>query len=311
MRMVATQPIQRIPESTLDEGSTGTLRGGDGVALAVARFGDPAAPPLVFAHGFGQTRHAWNPTARSLAGAGWHCVTADARGHGQSGWRDDGDYKFAQFIDDLALLARDAARPSGALKPILVGASMGGLLGIMAQAQQHAFRALVLVDITPRWESAGVERIIAFMRAHPDGFASYAEAAAAIAAYLPHRRERFGSEDRRPDRLRRMLVELDNGRLRWHWDPRLLERIADGSERMQAALLEAARLIRVPTLLISGARSDVVSAATIEEFLACVPHARHVRVAHATHMVVGDRNDVFAAAVREFIEPLRDVRGET
>jgi len=61
----------------------------------------------------------------------------------------------------------------------------------------------------------------------------------------------------------------------------------------------------VPTLLISGARSDVVSDATIAEFLACVPHARHVRLAQATHMVVGDRNDAFAAAVRDFIEPLR------
>lgn len=296
----------RAATGSAGAGVVGSLNGGDGVSLAFERFGDAADPALVFAHGFGQTRGAWTDTARLLAGEGWQCFAADARGHGRSGWRDDGLYDFAQFVDDLVLLARQSAAP-----PILVGASMGGLLGLIAQATHEVFRALVLVDITPRWESAGVERIIAFMRAHPDGFASYAEAAAAIAAYLPHRRERFGSEDRRPERLRRMLVELDNGRLRWHWDPRLLERIADGSERMQAALLEAARLIRVPTLLLSGARSDVVSAATIEEFLACVPHARHVRVAHATHMVVGDRNDVFAAAVREFIEPLRDVRGET
>ena len=56
---------------------------------------------------------------------------------------------------------------------------------------------------------------------------------------------------------------------------------------------------------ISGTRSDVVSDTTIAEFLACVPHAHHVRVDHATHMVVGDRNDAFAAAVRDFIDPLR------
>jgi len=270
------------------------------VALAVERFGDAAAPSLVFAHGFGQTRHAWAGTARTLAEEGWHCLTADSRGHGDSGWNADGDYDFPQFVDDLARLAQQAARPPAETAPILVGASMGGLLGLVAQSAHAPFRALVLVDITPRWENAGVERILAFMRAHPDGFGSVEEAADAIARYLPHRSER-----KSPERLRQLLVARADGRLRWHWDPRMLDRIATDSEQQQVHLLEAARNIRVPTLLISGARSDIVSEATIEEFLACVPHAEHVSVAHATHMVVGDRNDAFTDAVRRFIEPLR------
>jgi pimeloyl-ACP methyl ester carboxylesterase len=270
------------------------------VALAVERFGDAAAPSLVFAHGFGQTRHAWAGTARTLAEEGWHCLTADSRGHGDSGWNADGDYDFPQFVDDLARLAQQAARPPAETAPILVGASMGGLLGLVAQSAHAPFRALVLVDITPRWENAGVERILAFMRAHPDGFGSVEEAADAIAHYLPHRPER-----KSPQRLRQLLVARADGRLRWHWDPRMLDRIAADSGQQQAHLLEAARNIRVPTLLISGARSDIVSAATIEEFLACVPHAEHVSVAHASHMVVGDRNDAFTDAVRQFIEPLR------
>ena len=282
-----------------------TFRGSDGLALAFERFGAPDAPPILFAHGFGQTRHAWSAAASGLAGDGWCCLTADARGHGDSGWRDDGAYEFGQFIDDLAGLARLSSEPPAPAKPVLVGASMGGLLGLAVQAAHDVFQALVLVDITPRWESAGVERIIAFMRAYPDGFASAEEAADAIAHYLPQRRER-----KSPARLRSLLVPLANGRLRWHWDPRLLERIAAGSENQQQALLDAAKQIRVPTLLISGAQSDVVSTETIDEFLSCVPHARHVRVAQATHMIVGDRNDAFVAAVRDFIEPLRGVRGE-
>ena len=276
------------------------FRAGDGLALTFERFGAPDAPPVLFAHGFGQTRHAWTAAASGLAGDGWCCLTADARGHGDSGWRADGAYEFGQFIDDLVLLAQQSTRAPAPAKPVLVGASMGGLLGLAAQAAHEVFRALVLVDITPRWESAGVERIIAFMRAHPDGFASAEEAADAIARFLPQRRER-----KSPELLRSLLVPLANGRLRWHWDPRLLERIAAGSENQQEALLDAARSIRVPTLLISGAQSDVVSAATIDEFLSCVPHARHVRVAQATHMIVGDRNDAFVAAVRDFIETVR------
>jgi pimeloyl-ACP methyl ester carboxylesterase len=295
MRMVALA----APKNTAATHVTALeLLAGDGLRLAVEARGDPHSPALVFAHGFGQTRHAWDASAAALAQDGWYCLTADARGHGQSGWRDDGAYEFAQFVDDLVLLAGHPAQPP---LPILIGASMGGLLGLIAQAEHMPFRALVLVDITPRWEAAGVERILNFMRAHPQGFATLDEAAAAIAHYLPHRTERG-----RPERLGKLLVAADDGRLRWHWDPRLIERIGASGQAQQDRLIEAARRIRVPILLISGAQSDVVSESTIGEFLACVPHAQHARVARATHMIVGDRNDAFTATVRQFIQPLRD-----
>lgn len=271
------------------------VRASDGVELAIEHFGDPNAPSLVFAHGFGQTRGAWSATATELADAGWHSITADARGHGDSDWLADGCYEFAQFVDDLVLIARTPAQP-----PILIGASMGGLLGLIAQAEYRPFRALVLVDVTPRWENAGVERIMTFMRAHPNGFASIDEASDAVSDYLPHR-----TEKKSPERLRQLLVREENGRLRWHWDPRLLDRVAKNSERYQGALLDAARQIDVPTLLISGERSDIVSDSTIAEFLQLVPHADHVRVARATHMIVGDENDAFSKAVLKFVEKFR------
>lgn len=277
-----------------------TLQTADGLALAIESRGDSTAPALVFAHGFGQTRHAWDASATTLAEAGWHCLTMDARGHGDSSWCSDGHYDFSQFVDDLVQLASVPAR-----KPILVGASMGGLLGLVAQAEHEVFRALVLVDITPRWEAAGVERILTFMRAHPRGFANVEEASAAIAHYLPHRAQR-----KSPERLRSLLMNDADGRLRWHWDPRLLDTIAVDSEREQARLLDAARRIRVPVLLVSGERSDVVSDDTIAEFLRCVPHAQHVRVSRATHMIAGDENTAFIEAVASFVAPLRNNRIE-
>ena len=293
------------PTESRSNSRAGEVRAGDDVRLATEHFGASDAPALLFAHGFGQTRRAWNPSARALADEGWHCITADSRGHGESGRCADGRYEFSHFVDDLVQLARLAADPPSPALPILIGASMGGLLALVAQAMHAPFRALVLVDITPRWESAGVERILKFMSAHPEGFESLDDAAAAIAHYLPHRAERHRQQPDRSERLRQMLVPLANGRLAWHWDPRMLDRITRDSESQQATLLDAARSVRVPTLLISGEASDIVSASTIEEFLACVPHARHVRVPKATHMIVGDRNDAFTDAVREFIEPLR------
>src|SRR6201999_3139032 len=95
------------------------LRADDGVELATERFGDDAGSPVIFAHGFGQTRRAWTPTAHAVAANGWQAITADARGHGDSGWRDDGHYDFRQFVDDLVLVARQHD------DPVLIAASMG------------------------------------------------------------------------------------------------------------------------------------------------------------------------------------------
>ncbi len=197
------------------------------------------------------------------------------------------------FIDDLRLVAR--AQPE---KPILVGASMGGLLGlaVAGESSEPPFSALVLVDITPRWETRGVERILDFMRAWPQGFADSEEAAQAIADYLPHRRGSRGTEQ-----LQSLLRPGTDGRLYWHWDRAMLEPVAEEGERYQPGLIEAASRVRIPVMLLSGGRSDVVSDATIGEFLTLVPHARHQSLPRATHMVAGDDNDAFTRAIAAFI----------
>ena len=266
------------------------------LSLALETRNPTGAPALLFAHGFGQTRGAWNGAAAALAQAGCRCVTFDSRGHGESDRLAGGDYRMEQFADDLRRVAEAQSQP-----PILVGASMGGLLGLMLAGEVHPapLRALVLVDVTPRWEAAGVERILAFMQAHPDGFADYAEAAERIAGYLPQRRERKSEGQLRP-----LLREGADGRLRWHWDPALLTGVVRDSERYQPRLQAAAAKVELPLLLLSGARSDVVSRATVDEFLQLVPHAQHVELAHATHMLAGDANDAFTREVVRFVRSL-------
>jgi pimeloyl-ACP methyl ester carboxylesterase len=269
---------------------------GDGIELHVEAYGSPAHTPLVMAHGFGQSRLAWTESAAALAQAGFYCLAADGRGHGLSSWNGEARYDMNQFVDDARRLADHAGR-----KPIWVGASMGGLIGMVAEAETAGglFDALVLVDVTPRWEAEGVGRILEFMRAHPQGFASVEEAREAVLHYLPHRASRAGSE-----RLSKMLVTMPNGRLRWHWDPRLLAEVGERIEEHFARLNSAAGKLKLPVLLVSGGKSDVVSDATIAEFMKLVPHARHERIAHATHMVVGDDNHSFTQAVCNFVVSL-------
>jgi pimeloyl-ACP methyl ester carboxylesterase len=267
------------------------FKGGGDVVLAGERFpgGERA---VLLAHGFGQTRQSWHATQQRLAAAGHPSLSWDMRGHGQSG-RNAPDHRYLaeQFVDDV--LAAAAQLPP---KPVLVGASMGGLTGLMAQVREPIFSALVLVDVTPRWEAAGMQRIHGFMTAFPDGFSSYDHAASAISDYLPHRRER-----KTPAQLATILRADDDGRLRWHWDPRLLGEFVEGSEHLQDVVADAARAVEVPVLLVSGGRSDLVSERTVSHFLECVPHARHVCLADATHMVAGDDNDAFTDTLLEFL----------
>ncbi|GAA0238664.1 alpha/beta hydrolase [Rhodanobacter caeni] len=267
----------------------------DGLALAVEVAHPTGDPTVLFAHGFGQTRGAWTATVSALAARGCRCVSFDQRGHGESDRAPGGAYRIEQFTDDLARIARAQPQP-----PVLVGASMGGLLGLVtaAEASPLPYRALVLVDITPRWETAGIARIVTFMKAYPQGFADLAEAAEQIAAYLPQRRERKSAAQLEP-----LLRKGADGRLHWHWDPRLLGMVED-SERHQPRLLAAAASVDLPMLLLSGGRSDVVSRATVAEFMQLAPHARHVELPHATHMVAGDANDAFTREIIRFVESL-------
>jgi pimeloyl-ACP methyl ester carboxylesterase len=262
-------------------------------------------PTLIFTHGFGQNRLSWRNSANKLARSGYQCLSLDARGHGDSAWSSSGAYELDDFVWDLLKLGQKLALADG-VKPVLIGASMGGLVGMLAECEARAqdagaFSALVMIDVTPRWENAGVSRIFEFMRAHPDGFTDIHHAAAAVSKYLPHR----DAQD--PERLRGHLRLGADHRLRWHWDPLLLEHIPKASERYQARLEAAASLVRCPVLLLSGAKSDVVSERTINHFLSLVPQAEHQQIADATHMVVGDRNDIFCQAIASYLgklEPL-------
>jgi pimeloyl-ACP methyl ester carboxylesterase len=274
-----------------------TIPAADGLGLRAERVDAAVGPGVLLAHGFGQTRQAWTGTQRRLAEAGYASLAWDMRGHGGSDRNPPArPYAGEQFVADVETAA-DALGPS----PVLVGASMGGLTGLFAQARRPRFAALVLVDITPRWEASGVERILGFMNAFPDGFGSFDEAAERIAAYLPHRRAR-----KTPAQLAHLLVPRADGRLAWHWDPRLLTEFIPETGALDAALEAACRSVDVPMLLVSGGRSDLVNAATVAHFLELAPHARHVQLPDATHMVAGDDNDAFAGVLLDFLSALPD-----
>jgi non-heme chloroperoxidase len=270
----------------------------NGMSIAADAYGDPSHQPVLFLHGGGQTRHAWGRSAEVLARHGFYTICMDHRGHGESSWASLGEYRVFDFVEDLeqviALLSD---------KPILVGASLGGIASLLAETEHEGSvaKALVLVDVTPRLETEGVDRIIGFMKGGTSGFESLEEVADSIAKYLPHRK--------RPKDLSGLAKNLrrgEDGRYYWHWDPNMLKtwepnESTDEDDRALEERLQEVRTIDVPTLLIRGRLSDLVSTETAAEFLEMVPHAEYVDLADAHHMVAGDRNDAFIDSVSEFL----------
>ncbi|MGQ4596773.1 alpha/beta fold hydrolase [Nocardia sp. R6R-6] len=268
------------------------LRGSGGIELAADQFGPVDGPLVVLLHGGGQNRHSWKQTGAQLGASGMRVVAVDARGHGDSQWAPDRDYRRHTMVQDLLLVLDQLGAPA-----VLVGASMGGITGLLATAEPggKAISALVLVDIVTRPEPEGIARVLDFMGNYRDGFDSIEQAADAVAGYLPHR-----PRPKNTDGLLRNLRERD-GRWYWHWDPEMLaDRLEDPSEMIEQ-MEDAARLLRIPVLVVRGMRSDVVSAEGVEAFQRLVPHAELVEIGGAAHTAAGDDNDSFTDAVAKFV----------
>ncbi len=266
---------------------------GSGVRLVADAVGAAnAASTLLFLHGSGQTRQSWGRALEEAAKRGYRALSLDLRGHGDSGWAPDGKYNLDGFAADV----REAIAHLGG-QPTVVGASLGGIVGLLiAATPPPALRALVLVDITPKVEMTGAHEVSAFMNSAPNGFGSLEEAADAVAAYLPHRpRPKDTSGLKRNLRLR-------DGRYYWHWDPAMLQMGRNADFNGPNPLETAARSVKIPTLLIRGGRSRIVSETGVREFREMVPHAEFVDICDAHHMVAGDANDAFNDAVFTFVE---------
>ena len=272
------------------------FEGSDGLRLAASVGGDPKGAPVLCLHGAGQTRSSWGHGAKKLADRGYHVIALDARGHGDSGWAGQPElYGLDYLIADLKSVLRTLDRP-----PTLVGASMGGITSLVAVGESSApiARALVLVDVTPRLSPEGSAAIFGFMRGSPGGFASLDEAVGSVASFLPHRpAPKDGGKG-----LMRNLRHGKDGRLYWHWDPRFTDNLESFQDCVLPRMRGAAPSVTVPTMLIRGGSSEVVSKEAAAEFHDMLPSAEIVEISGAHHMVAGDRNDAFNRAVIGFLE---------
>lgn len=281
-----TQPDTPLPSERRE------FPGFDGGAWVADIAGPAGAPTVLLLHGGGQTRHAWGGTAQAMARAGWRSIALDLPGHGESAWSVAGDYRIETLSRSMARLWHEIGTPLA-----VVGASLGGLISMAAVARGDAptINALALVDIAPRIEAQGVDRIVNFMRAHPEGFATLEDAALHIASY------RGRPVAAHPRGLQKNLRLNAAGRWTWHWDQRLMNDDNHNHRDDPAFFERTLAQYAGPLMLVRGARSDVISEAGAEVFRQTFPQAHFVNLPGAGHMVAGDANDAFTASLIGFL----------
>ena len=277
---------------------TVTFRGAKDIRLVADEWNRGAAsasvrPTILMLHGGGQNRHSWKNTGQELADEGFHVVALDSRGHGDSDRAPGAEYSVDALCSDVLNVLDAIGRPV-----VLIGASMGGLTGILVadKAGPQRVTKLILVDVVPRYEKHGSARIRDFMFSGMHGFESLEQAADAVAAYLPHRKR-----PRNPEGLKKNLRYRD-GRWFWHWDPAFLTKPQDDPFIRIEHLEQAAIGLTIPILLIRGKLSDVVSVEGVKDFLEKVPGAEFVELSDAGHTAAGDDNDAFTDAVVQFVK---------
>ncbi len=282
--------------------STPDLRGskaryqGDGLELVGEAYGDPTAPPVLFFHGGGQSRNAWRGSARKLGESGYHAISFDLRGHGESEWAQDGDYHVEAFARDVEMLIYQF---SG--RVTLVGASRGGQAALIAGSHHpDKIRLIMLADVAPDMPDDKIDGIRQFFAEGANGYESLDAAADALSFHLEQPRMADAA------RLARSMRHNESGRWHWHWDP------ATGREEFlhppseNAAVLAAAGRIQSPLVMVRAELSHLVNDSNTARFQSLAPQLEILIAEGVGHMFTADRNDEFAAQLLAQLERNRE-----
>jgi len=265
----------------------------DGFKLHYQEWGDPARETLILLHGFGVSGRMFDEFARR-ASQRYHVLAVDQRGHGDSDWASDGDYRRDAFVADIERF-RAAL---GVERFHLIGHAMGGLhAASYASRYPGRVRSLVLVDSRPETSADGADDMHRFTHADDEmGFDEFVERA--------HRANPRRSLENIRERMQQRLRPTGDGKWTWKFDRRFRndrDALRLGSSMTADQEWDLLRGIRAPSLVVRGADSDVLSQEAAEHLAAEMSHARLVVVPDAGHSVPGDNPDDFAAVVLDFL----------
>ena len=264
----------------------------NGINLHYLDWGTEGQPPMVLLHGLRGHANVWEDVAVALCND-YHVYSLDQRGRGDTDHAPGGDYSTDAFVADLAGFV-DAI---GLDKFILFGHSMGGR-NSMAFAGQYPDRLerLCIVDIGPRIEPAGGNRITEELRNLPPEFDSFEDALAHVQTG-----NRFAAEPVMRRRLAGQSQQLPDGKIVWKFDPAIREQRINGTAAPAADLWPTLERITCPTLLVRGTETDLLTEETARQMVDTLAQGTLAEIERAGHMVFEDNPADFIAAVKGWL----------
>jgi pimeloyl-ACP methyl ester carboxylesterase len=269
-----------------------------GMRFHYVEWGDRSARPILFLHGGGQTCHTWDIVCHELS-PHFRCIALDQRGHGDSEWSYEGDYRIEAHAADTAALIEALY-----LAPVVVvGMSLGGLNGLHYTLQRpEKVSGIVAVDVGPWVNEEASSPIREFMH-EVATLEQIEQFIAAAHRFNPYRDIRL---------LRRSLWHnlrrCPDGRLMWKTDLRRLDERHAVVVAGLGVLRERIGDLHCPALVIRGGESRILSEQDARRFAEAVPRGRWLAIPGAGHSVQGDQPKALIEALRPFLDELVTTR---
>jgi pimeloyl-ACP methyl ester carboxylesterase len=280
--------------------SDGYWSSSDGLRLHFRDYaGDPSRPPIVCIPGLTRNARDFEGVAERLAGR-WRLLCVDLRGRGASEHaKDPMSYVPARYADDI----EDLLREQGLGRAVFFGTSLGGIVTmLLAQRGNSRIAGALINDIGPVLETRGLDKIRGYV-GRSQNWPTWLHAARAIAD---------AQRDRYPDwkiedwisYAKRLCRLTPNGRVVFDYDMRIAEPFKVPGGEAGFDMWEAWRgLAAVPTLLMRGELSDLLSAETERRMAEEVPTLETVLVPRAGHAPTLDE-PAAVEAIERFLERL-------
>ncbi len=245
---------------------------------------------VILLHGNCANAWWWEPLAR-LMPSDIRLIALDQRGHGDSEWVRPAAYSPADYARDLVDFVGHVAERRG--KPFVVGHSMGGI-NALAFARDHGDLtcAVAAIDVAIR-SSRGRDRYLRRLKALPT--VTYPDLETALERFRLMPDEGVIAPDVLREIAHKSLARTDDGR----WTLKFDRESFFGSDGID--VIEAIKMIAIPTLLVRAERSRIMTAESAAAACNTNSRVRLVEIAAAHHHVILENPSAIARTLSEFI----------
>jgi pimeloyl-ACP methyl ester carboxylesterase len=266
----------------------------NGLRLHYLDYGKAAAPPIICIHGLSGNAHNFDGLAPKLAGR-YRVLALDVRGRGDSAWGAAADYNPVVYVADLLAFVTEL----GLDRVSLIGTSMGGIISmIFAGGYPERVERLVLNDIGPEIDPAGLKRITDYFTEAPSEFVTMADVAAYYRANYPFLSG--APEAELLEFVKWSVKPTPSGGLTWKIDPAVRNIPRTGAAARPIDLWVPYARIQAKILVVRGAESDILAAPTADRMRMVLPGTESVDVPGAGHAPTLNEPAATAAITRFF-----------